>query len=330
MSKFLKSLIRNPLIAIAVLAAAGNISNFESTPDVSSAVVTPVQARLGMQTKMFSSTKAEKTYEKMIKKETPAEKDLRHCLASNWKQYDFLTQYSKPADHVRSELGRNGMSSLTIGMDDKYIAKVLNRITAYQAQIKDELKTVRMLPEACRPAPVAQAAQAVVDTSRPTIPETTIETPADKAAKMPPVRPTQAVIDVPPSNGYTTTGSVTGGSTTGGSTTGGSDDDSVSTPSPEPVEVVEPVHPPKEAVVSKDPFQDVYDYVRTSILPGAARESRNILKESRYKRDRAITVIAAALKNAVHDHDEEKYNAMLGCGFDDAVARAVQEFVDEM
>jgi len=227
-------------------------------------------------------------------------------------------------------------------MDDKFIAKVLNRITAYQAQIEAELKTVRILPEACRPAPVAQAAQAVVDTSKPTIPETPIETPADVAAKMPPVRPTKAVIDVPTSNGPTD-GSVTGGyssddgsvsnGSTDGSVTGGysSDGGCVSTThSPEPVEVVEPVHPPEEAVVSKDPFQDVYDYVRTSILPGAARESINILKESSVKRDRAITVIAAALKNAVHDHDEEKYNAMLGCGFDDAVARAVQEFVDEI
>lgn len=196
------------------------------------------------------------------------------------------------------------------------------------------------LPELCRPAPEV---------------EKHAQQSADEIAKKPALRPEEALR---PELDAMTSGSTTGSGSDSADEVDPSllDDDTDETASqasatsstsststhPSEAEVCDHVEPVEAEVdepveglpeQSDDPFQEVYEYVRDSVLSGASQESKNILKESSVARVRAITVIAAGLKNAVIDAStsgSREASEALGYGFDDAVARAVNELVEGM
>lgn len=348
MSKFLKSLIRNPLIAIAVLAAAGNISNFESTPNASSAVVTPVQARLGVKG-IFGSTKAEKSFSDVLKKETPQERDLRRCLVANGMD-GYCQVSSDKANSLRSNLTRAGKSGWTIGMKDDPIKKVMVRVVAYLTEMKDEarqLKTQGGMPEMCRPAPDAQVTSTISGG---------IATHADEMAKKPALQAGQ-LHDVLHDAHGTSDGSGSGASSTDVSPYSSDDGEkselstgSAPSTGPDSDGDARPDHPRinndlrggpsstgeefRDQKETENVFEDVHDYVQR-YLGNASPESRNKLRDSSVFRQRAISVIAAGLKKIVLSYQpagrgvskEDMDDEVLGYGFDRAVAGAVEEFV---
>lgn len=197
MSKFLKSLIRNPLIAIAVLAAAGSISNFESTPNVNYAIVTPVQGRLGMQVRW--GNKAEKTFPKMVEAENKfinssikAEarrginmRALRNYIIYSEMGYRFKDEIvgtKKSADATRDVMKEkfvNGQSVndlLTGKMSKDDIKLVLDRIERHLDALNAKPVKETDLPEELRQKAPAQSREDEAPVAaEPAVPATTVQ-----------------------------------------------------------------------------------------------------------------------------------------------------------
>jgi len=226
------------------------------------------------------------------------------------------------ADQLRTKLSDDGLSDWTYKMDDANIKRVMARVQEYLPLIKkdvEEFKKMGTLPELCRPAHAQQSVDEIA--KKPALQKEALQKELERQTP-PTTPPTTNVID--PTTSDSSTGS-------------GSDEVDPVEPAVSPeISEVSPVTSEESEVEepeqSDDPFQEVYEYVRDSVLAGASQKSKNILKESSVARDRAITVIAAGLKNAVIDASSGSREASeaLGYGFDDAVARAVNELVEGM